>query len=82
MTLEEWSRYLAVRRAQNFNVLQISILPITHDRSVPPTEVPPFELHPDGRWDFSRLNEAYFDKAETMVGMAVEAGFLPVLTVL
>ena len=82
VTLDEWSRYLAVRRAQNFNVLQISILPITHDRSVPPTEVPPFELHPDGRWDFSRLNEAYFHKAETMVEMAVEAGFLPVLTVL
>ena len=37
VTLEEWARYLAVRRTQGFTALQISILPITHDRSVPPT---------------------------------------------
>ncbi|MEJ1156744.1 apiosidase-like domain-containing protein [Prosthecomicrobium sp. N25] len=79
---DEWARYLAVRRRQGFTALQISILPITHDRSVPPSEIPPFELHPDGRWDFARPNPAYFDRAERMVGMAVEAGFLPVLTVL
>jgi hypothetical protein len=82
VTLAEWARYLTVRRSQGFTALQISILPITHDRSVPPGEQPPFELHPDGRWDFARPSRAYFDKAETMVGMAVEAGFLPVLTVL
>jgi hypothetical protein len=82
LSLAEWTRYLAVRRAQNFNALQISIMPITHDRSIPPEETPPFELHPDGRWNFARPSEAYFFKAEAMVGMAVEAGFLPVLTVL
>ena len=82
VTLPEWSRYLAFRRAQGFNALQISILPITHDRSVPPQETPPFEPRPDGSWDFARPNEDYLAKAETMVGMAVEAGFLPVLTVL
>ncbi len=82
VTLTEWARYLAVRRAQNFNALQISILPVTHDRSVPPSEDPPFELHRDGRWDFSRPSESYFARAETMVEMAVNAGFLPVLHLL
>jgi hypothetical protein len=82
VTLLEWARYLKMRRAQNFNALQISILPITHDRSVPPSETPPFELRPDGSWDFTRPNAAYFDNAEAMVEMAVSEGFLPVLTVL
>lgn len=82
VTLEEWARYLAVRRMQGFNALQISILPITHDRSVPPVEVPPFETDAGGRWILSRPNAAYFDRAERMVEMAVAEGFLPVLTVL
>ena len=30
VTIEEWARYLEVRRGQGFNALQISILPITH----------------------------------------------------
>lgn len=82
VTLEEWARYLAVRRTQGFNALQISILPITHDRSVPPEEIAPFETGPDGRWILSRPNEVYFDRAERMIEMAVAEGFLPVLTVL
>jgi len=82
VTLPEWARYLAVRRTQGFNALQISLLPITHDRSVPPQEVPPFELHRDGSWNFTRPNAVYFDNAERMIEMAVEHGFLPVLTVL
>jgi hypothetical protein len=82
VTLEEWARYLVVRRGQGFNALQISILPITHDRSVPPEEVPPFLPNGEGRWDFSQPNAAYFDKAERMVEMATAQGFLPVLTVL
>lgn len=82
VTIEEWARYLAVRRTQGFNALQISILPITHDRSIPPDELPPFEMHPDGRWDVSRPNATYFDRAERMLEMAVAEGFLPVLTVL
>ena len=82
VTLEEWARYLAVRRLQGFTSLQISILPITHDRSVPPTELAPFETQPDGRWILSRPNPAYFDRAERMLEMAVAEGFLPVLTVL
>ena len=82
VTIEEWGRYLAVRRTQGFNALQISILPITHDRSVPPVEIAPFDSDSEGRWLLSRPNPVYFDRAERMLELAVAEGFLPVLTVL
>lgn len=34
LTVDEWERYLAHRRLQGFNALQISILPVTHDTSI------------------------------------------------
>ncbi len=80
--LDGWARYLKVRREQGFNALQISILPILHDRSIPVPEDPPFAVGADGRWDFDRPNLAYFERAETMLQMAVDQGFLPVLVML
>jgi hypothetical protein len=82
LSLEQWGRYLDFRRAQGFNALQISILPITHDTSTSVTSIQPFMDNNEGDWDFYRLHEPYFDKAEQMVGMAVDAGFIPVLGVL
>lgn len=82
LTLDEWARYLAYRRMQSFTALQISILPVTHDTSMSPENVDPFLPGADGAWDFGAYNEAYFAKAETMVQMAVEQGFVPVLGVL
>ncbi len=79
LSLDRWRDYLAFRRAQGFNALQISILPITHDTSVSAKNDDPFLPDADGNWDFYRLNEAYFDQAERMVAMAAEAGFVPVL---
>ena len=82
LSLERWARYLAFRRTQGFNALQISILPITHDTSTSPGNLSPFELDADGHWDPYRRNEAYFAIAERMVAMAVEAGIVPVLGVI
>ena len=82
LTLDAWARYLAYRRVQGFNALQISILPVTHDTSWGPENMAPFRADADGNWDFGAYNEAYFAKAETMVAMAVEQGFVPVLGVL
>ena len=82
LSLDEWTRYLKVRRMQGFNALQISILPVTHDQSMSEANTDPFLADEDGDWDFSALNPAYFDKAETMIEMAVEQGFLPVLGML
>jgi hypothetical protein len=81
LSLETWERYLRYRRAQGFNAVQISILPITHDTSTSEASVQPFLPNAEGNWDPYRLNEAYFHKAEEMVAMASDAGVLPVLGV-
>jgi hypothetical protein len=78
----DWPRYLAYRKRQGFTALQISILPVTHDTSMSPDNIDPFLKDSNGHWDFSAYNEVYFSKAETMVEMAVEQGFVPVLGVL
>jgi hypothetical protein len=80
--LELWEPYLRYRKMQGFNALQISILPIIHDRSVGPGLVEPFAFRQEGVYDFSQRNEAYFHKAEKMVQMAVDNDFVPVLGVL
>ena len=41
LSLDEWARYLKVRRLQGFNALQISILPVTHDQSMSETNTDP-----------------------------------------
>jgi hypothetical protein len=71
LPLPRWRDYLIFRRAQGFTALQISILPITHDTSTSPGNLDPFVSDADGNWDFYKLNEAYFDRAATMVEMAV-----------
>lgn len=81
LSIERWHDYLRFRHAQGFNAIQISILPITHDASTSDRNGDPFLPDPDGKWDFYRLNEAYFDKAERMVAMAVESDFVLVLGV-
>ncbi|CAI6052202.1 DUF4038 domain-containing protein [Cohnella sp. JJ-181] len=81
-TLEEWEAYLDYRRSQGFNAVQISILPIIHDRSESGLGLHPFRVKDDGSWDFSDIDRAFFERAALMVGMAVDRGFLPALVVL
>jgi hypothetical protein len=82
LPLQDWPRYLAYRKMQGFTALQISILPVTHDTSMSAENIDPFLSDAQGNWDFTAYNEAYFSKAEAMVEMAVQAGFVPVLGVL
>lgn len=77
----EWEAYLDLRRAQGFNTLLISVLPILHDRSVHPDTREPYPLH-DGRFDFAAPDEAYFENARRMVETAVERGFRAALVAL
>jgi len=81
-TLEEWEQYLDHRRQQRFNVVQISILPIIHDRSESVLGIEPFHAREDGSWDYARMNDAFFERAERMARMASERGFVPCLVVL
>ena len=76
-TLEEWEEYLEYRKMQNFNVLQISILPLIHDSSDSNIGLMPFEMYENGNFDFYRINDAYFERAKIMVDMAVKRGFIP-----
>lgn len=80
-SLDDWGYYLEYRRMQGFNVLQINVLP-QHDRSELGAFSEPFKQISNGAWDFSKVNEEYFDRAEKMVEMASEAGFTPALVVL
>ena len=70
-SFDEWEYYLEYRRMQGFNALQINVLP-QHDRSESSNYMDPFELTPTGDWDFSKLNEKYFDRAEKMVEIAIK----------
>lgn len=78
---KEWEEYLNYRRQQGFNTLQINILP-QWDRSGSDIQISPFELTADGRMNFTRPDEKYFERAEKMVEMAYEKGFTPALVVL
>ena len=81
-TIEEWEEYLDYRKSQNFNALQISILPILHDMSESCLKILPFKLRQDGVFDYYNINEEYFNRARMMLDMACKRGFVPALAVL
>jgi len=80
-TLEEWESYLDYRKMQGFNVLQINILQ-QWDASETDLNIKPFNYKEDGSFNFYERNDAYFDRAEKMIAMAVEKGFVPALVLL
>jgi hypothetical protein len=80
-SLEEWEYYLNYRRRQGFNVLQINTI-TQWDRSESDNDIHPFNCNEDGSYNFSQINDAYFDRAEQMLAMAVERGFTPALVLL
>jgi hypothetical protein len=80
-TLTQWRTYLAKRRSQGFNVLQIDILP-QWDRTPLAPQAMPYAVNPDGRADFARRNDTYFSRAAEMLMMAAAEGFTPALVLL
>lgn len=78
-TMDEWEEYLDYRKMQNFNVLQISILPILHDMSDTELNLHPFKFKDDGNYDYYSINDEYFAKVVNMVHMAVQKSFIPAL---
>jgi hypothetical protein len=77
----EWEQYLDVRAAQGFNALQITILP-QWDRSLVDFAPPPFRTGRDGRPDYGRPEESYFENASRMLETAAARGFVPALVLL
>lgn len=82
LSIEDWEEYTDYRRMQNFSVLQISILPISHDNSESEDDIPAFKSKADGSLDFFAYNEEYFEKADRMLKIAVDKGFVPCLHLL
>lgn len=82
LSLPEWADYLHYRRQQGFTALQIALFPILHDTSDVSNDRMPFHADAKGHFDFARINEEYFDHAEEMLEMAVQAGFVPNLHIL
>lgn len=66
---------------QGYNVLQIDILP-QWDSSESEIDIKPFKTDSEGNYDFHNINTEYFLRAEKMVSMAVEKGFVPALVIL
>jgi Protein of unknown function (DUF4038) len=80
--LTEWEEYLNYRKMQGFNVLQISILPISHDASESDINIQPFETDEKGVFNYKKINPVYFERARKMLDMARDKGFIPALVVL
>lgn len=78
---DEWEQYLDLRRLQGFNALQINILP-QWDGAVAVYEPAPFKKLKSGKWDFLHLEDAYFDKARSMLRTARDRGMTPALALL
>ena len=81
MTEAEWADALRLRRRQGFNAVQVSVLPIAHDRSLGSGSRAPFR-EVDGGWDLDAPDPAYFDRARAMVATAGDLGLTVVLVVL
>ena len=79
-TEEEWAEYLAVRREQGFNVLQINTLP-QWDRIGPDLGLTPYPVR-DGALDYTaEPDPAWITHSQRLCAMAVEAGFVLALVV-
>lgn len=82
MSDTEWLDALRLRRRQGFNAVNISVLPIAHDRSLGGNQRIPFAAGVDGLWDLDCVNPAYFAQARHMVQVAQDLGLTAVLVAL
>lgn len=80
--LTQWREYLRFRRRQGFTVVQISILPVLNDTGTGPETLYPYTIEADGKMNFQKRNNTYFERAEAMVKMVIEEGLVPALVVL
>lgn len=70
---DDWDYYLTRRAEQGMNVLQINTLP-QWDRCCPDLGIWPYASEDGVHFDWSRPNQAYWDRAAAMCRAAVEHG--------
>ncbi|MFS0727531.1 DUF4038 domain-containing protein [Paenibacillus sp. 1P07SE] len=79
-SMEEWTTYLNYRSWQNYTVVQMNALP-QWDATEADTRLP-FRLLPDGQWDLTRPEPAYFQMLDEMIAQSVRRGIVVALTAL
>ncbi|MBP2058468.1 hypothetical protein J2Z60_001653 [Lactobacillus colini] len=83
--MPDWRYYLDTRKFQGYNAVQINILR-QWDSSLPIKGREPFAIveHEDGsyEYDYTKINEAYFDNAEKMLAEMIKRNMVPVLVLL
>lgn len=80
----DWNYYLDYRHQQGFNVIQINILK-QWDASGMDLDIYPFEICKNDNgysFDYSKINIAYFDRAEKMLTAVQQRGMVPALVLL
>ena len=78
LSVDEWRELVVRRKEQGFNSLQISVMPIAHDNSASENEIHPFAVV-DGKYDFEKIDHAYFEKAQKMLDIMREYDMIPFL---
>ncbi len=78
---DDWDYYLTRRAEQGMNVLQINTLP-QWDRCCPDLGIWPYASEDGVHFDWSRPNQAYWDRAAAMCRAAVEHGIRPALVLM
>lgn len=83
--IPDWKYYLDYRKSEGFNVIQINILR-QWDSSLPLPGKEPFAIKEksDGsyEYDFSKINESYFDNAVKMLTEMKKRNMIPALVLL
>lgn len=78
---KEWEEYLEYRSMQGFNALQMTLLTLL-EGGRPDTDIYPFKVSSQNKFDFYVINEEYFKRAQIILSMALEKGFIPAIVVL
>lgn len=81
ISMTEWENYLRLRKRQGMNVLQINILP-QWDRCLVTNDCWPFPTADGQVFNYTALQDAYFQRAAKMLEMALKLNFTPALVVL
>lgn len=72
-TIEDWKYYINYRAKQGFNVIQVNLLR-QWDASASDLGLHPFDVNEDGTYNFSEVNDKYFDRVYEMVKFAKQKG--------
>jgi hypothetical protein len=77
-SFSDWEEYLEYRKMQGFNVLHLWL----QNRSLFGNCPAPFRFDAQGYPDYYTMDDEYFERAQKMLAMAVEKGFIPAISLL